>query len=74
MTDLRIIEVTTLEAFIKRIKDLDWYYHMSDDYSVYRTGEAQRKYYEELVRKNGIKWQAAWDKQKNIVFHKNRGF
>ena len=72
--DLHIIEVNTLEEFIERIKHLDWYYYMSDDPSVYHAGEAQRKHYEDLVRKNGPKWQAAWDNQKSIVFNKNRGF
>ena len=74
MTDLLIIEVNTLEEFIERIKSLDWYYHMSDDFSVYRAGETQRKHYEGLVRKNGPKWQAAWDNQKSIVFSKENGF
>jgi hypothetical protein len=74
MMDLNIIEVTTLEEFIKRIKNLDWYYHMSDDPGVYRAGDAQRKYYEELVRKNGSEWQDAWDKEKAVVFSKERGF
>jgi hypothetical protein len=72
--DLNIIEINTLEEFIERIKNLDWYYHMSDDPSVYARGEAQRKYYQNLVYRKGPKWEAAWDNQRSIVFNKNRGF
>jgi len=74
MTDLNIIEVTTLEEFTERIKHIDWYHHFSDDHRVYREGKTQIKYYEELARKNGSKWCDAWDNQRAEVFSEERGF
>ena len=69
-----IIEVNTLEEFIEVLKDLDWYYHMSDDHCVYIKGKAQHKYYEALAQKNGPKWCDAWDNQAAKMFTKERGF
>ena len=50
----------TLEEFTQKIKNLDWFYNMSDDHSAYTRGRNACQYYRDLAHAFGPEWVEAY--------------
>ena len=50
----------TLEEFTQKIKNLDWFYNMSDDHRAYNRGREACAYYRDMAEANGPEWVEAY--------------
>ena len=52
--------------FKRRLCNHDWYYHMSDDYSVYTHGMQAENELEELARQKG--WMSTFNQARRLAY------
>tara|TARA_R110002012_G_scaffold283916_1_gene474489 strand:- start:864 stop:1100 length:237 start_codon:yes stop_codon:yes gene_type:complete len=66
--DFSAVEIT-LEEFTQKIKNLDWFYNMSDDHRAYNRGREACAYYRDMAEAFGPEWVEAYkaESAKHVV-------
>jgi len=69
---LRSITLPSLEEFKERLKEVDWWYAMSDDYSVYTKGETEANLIRTFIKIGGDEYLKAYQDEAEKVGYYER--